>query len=69
MFRVGDDIVEFNVTLTGTTANFLQAIFEPLTNPETIQKLQELAESMYGRYNDYGYYEYESYEEPDEYYY
>lgn len=69
VFRVGDDIVEFNVTLTGTTSNFLQAIFEPLTNPETIQKLQELAESMYGGYNDYDYYEYESYEEPDEYYY
>lgn len=63
--RVGDDIAEFNITLTGTNANFLQAIFEPLTNPETIEKIQELVNSMYD-YNDYyGYYG----EEPEEYYY
>lgn len=56
VFRVGDDIVEFNVTLTGTTANFLQAIFEPLTNPETIQKIQELVNAMDDHDNYYGYY-------------
>lgn len=60
MAWVEDDAIKFNVTLTGTSANFLQAILEPLTNAENLQRMSDLAAAM-ERSSGYGYYDYDDY--------
>lgn len=56
---VEDDAIKFNLSLTGTSLNFLQAFLEPLTDAKNLQNMADLVEKLersgrYG-YDDYGY--------------
>jgi len=63
MIWLDDDALKFKGTLTGTDANLLQAIFEPLTDMDNISAMmeyfQQLMSSSYSYYDEF---------EPDEYY-
>lgn len=73
------DALKFRLALTGTKANFLQAIIEPLTDMNNLTNLmqyaQEIERATYSKYSSYydydNYYDYEPEEvtlEPDYYY-
>lgn len=67
------DALKFRCTLTGTQTNFLQAIFEPLTDMNNLANLMQYAQeieratfSKYSSYYDYEY-DYDEYDyEPEE---
>lgn len=65
MMWLDDDALKFKTTLTGTDANFLQAIIEPLTDMDNLSAMMEYFQQlMSNRYSSYYYDEFE----PDVYY-
>lgn len=54
MIWLEDDAIKSHIELTGTDANYLQAIIEPLTDPANIEKLMSMFSSLDKRVYDSG---------------